>query len=137
MLSKTRSTPDNSPAPEVTPDTITGPVTNGSQATNGSVLTQPAKPAQAAAHDANGPGPGAKTGERLHQATSQPTGPSGRTRLALGKTVPLRLIGVIFVGLIVGAILGAVSAPGWVIGLLVATVTVMLSAVLQRFSRIR
>jgi uncharacterized integral membrane protein len=30
MLSKTRSTPVNSPAPGVIPDTITGPVSNGS-----------------------------------------------------------------------------------------------------------
>ncbi len=41
------------------------------------------------------------------------------------------------IGLIVGAILGALSVPGWVIGLLVATVTVILSAVLHRFSRVR
>ena len=36
MLSKTRSTPVDSPAPGVTPDTITGPVSNGS-----SVATDP------------------------------------------------------------------------------------------------
>jgi hypothetical protein len=157
MLSKTRGTPANSPAPGVIPDTITGPVTNGSPGTNGRVSTQPATSAhdrpesgrgsaasereerrhqRAAAREANRPGRGAKTGERLHQAESQPTGPSRRTRLALGKTVLLGLIGVIVIGLIVGAILGAPSVPGWVIGLLVATVTVILSAVLRRFSRI-
>jgi uncharacterized integral membrane protein len=43
MLSKTRSTPIRSPAPEVIPDTTTGPVANGS-----SVATDPAPaPAQA------------------------------------------------------------------------------------------
>jgi hypothetical protein len=53
--------------------------------------------------------------------------------------VSLGLIGIIVAGLIVGAILGALSVPGWAraIGLLVATVTVILSAVLQRSPRIR
>jgi hypothetical protein len=149
MLSKTHAAPVHSAAPGVIPDTITAP------GTNGGVSTQPAKPAhgqpesgrdsapserderrdreerqhqRAARREANGPEPGAKASGRLHQAQSQATAPSGRTRLALGKTVPLRLIGIIVVGLIVGAILGAASAPGWVIGLLVATVTVILSA---------
>ena len=45
----------------------------------------------------------------------------------LGKTVSVGLIGTIVVGLIVGAILGALGAPGWVIGLLVATLIVILS----------
>jgi hypothetical protein len=158
MLSKTRRTPSNSPAPGVIPDTITGPVTNGSPGTNGRVPKQSATSAhgrpesrrgsaasereerrhqRAAAREANRPGPGAKKGERLHRAKTQPTGPSRRTRLALGKTVPLGLIGIIVIGLIVGAILGAASVPGWVIGVLVATVTVILSAALHRFSRIR
>jgi uncharacterized integral membrane protein len=45
MLSKTRSTPVRSPAPGVIPDTITGPVANGSP-----VETEPAPaPAQASA----------------------------------------------------------------------------------------
>jgi hypothetical protein len=140
MLSKTHATLVHSAAPGVIPDTITAP------GTNGGVSTQPAKPAhgqpesgrdsapserderrdreerqhqRAARREANGPEPGAKASGRLHQAQSQATAPSGRTRLALGKTVPLRLIGIIVVGLIVGAILGAASAPGWVIGLLV------------------
>jgi hypothetical protein len=168
MLTKTRRTPSNSPAPGVIPDTITGPVTNGPPGTNGRVPKQPATSAhgrpdsrrdsaasereerrhsasereerrhqRAAAREANRPGPGAKKGERLHRAKTQPTGPSRRTRLALGKTVPLGLIGIIVIGLIVGAILGAASVPGWVIGVLVATVTVILSAALHRFSRIR
>jgi uncharacterized integral membrane protein len=50
MLSKTRSTPVYSPAPGVIPDTITGPVSNGS-----AVATDPdAAPAPAAAATANG-----------------------------------------------------------------------------------
>jgi hypothetical protein len=75
---------------------------------------------------------GAKTGERLHQAKTQLAEPTRRGRLALGETVPLGLIGIVIVGLGVGAILGAVGAAGWVVGLLVATLTLMLSAVLRR-----
>ncbi len=45
MLSKTRSTPVNSPAPGVVPDTVTGPVSNGSP-----VVTNPdVAPAHASA----------------------------------------------------------------------------------------
>jgi hypothetical protein len=75
---------------------------------------------------------GARTGERLNQARKQIEEPSRRTRLALGKTVSLGLIGIIVIGLIAGAILGAASTPGWIIGLLVATLTVILSAILHR-----
>ena len=45
MVSKTRSTPVRSPAPGVIPDTITGPVTNGSPVATDAELP----PAQAAA----------------------------------------------------------------------------------------
>jgi hypothetical protein len=55
----------------------------------------------------------------------------------LGETVSVGLIGIVAVGLIVGAILGGLGAPGWVIGLLVATLTVILSTVLRRSPRQR
>jgi hypothetical protein len=78
-----------------------------------------------------------KSGERLQQGKTQPAVRAKRTRLVLGKTVLLGMIGIIVVGLVAGGILGGLSVPGWVIGLLVATVTVILSTVLLRFPRIR
>jgi hypothetical protein len=90
---------------------------------------------RAAARERNGHETGARTGERLHQRQTHPDGPSQRTRLVLGETVSVGLIGIIVLGLIVGAILGALGAPGWGVGLLVATLTVILSAVLRRSPR--
>lgn len=80
---------------------------------------------------------GASSGERVHQSTSQPSGPARRGRLLVGETVSVGLIGIVVVGLIAGAILGAVGASGWVIGLMVASLTVILSTVLRRFPRQR
>ena len=79
----------------------------------------------------------AKTGERLHQSKTRPMGTSLPGRLVLGETVSVGLIGIVAVGLIVGAILGGLGAPGWIIGLLVATLTVILSTVLRRSRRQR
>ncbi|MGB0091915.1 MAG: hypothetical protein WBP81_05215 [Solirubrobacteraceae bacterium] len=79
----------------------------------------------------------AKAGERLHQSKTRPMGTSLPGRLVLGETVSVGLIGIVAVGLIVGAILGGLGAPGWVIGLLVATLTVILSTVLRRSPRQR
>ncbi|MGZ6639850.1 MAG: hypothetical protein ACXVH3_39045 [Solirubrobacteraceae bacterium] len=55
----------------------------------------------------------------------------------IGETVSVGLIGIIVVGLIAGAILGALGASGRVIGLLGATLTVILSAVFRRSARQR
>jgi hypothetical protein len=156
MLTKIRSTPVHSPAPGVTPDTITGPVSNGSPAATDphrAPAQAPAAPAQsepaggsaaterderrhqrALAREGNGRA-AAKTGERLQQAKTQPTGSTRRGRL-VGETVPVGLIGIIAIGLIVGAILGALGASGWVVGLLVATLTVILATALRRSPRL-
>jgi hypothetical protein len=75
----------------------------------------------------------ATRGEPVRQGKTQPMTPSRRTRLVLGETVSVGLIGILVAGLVAGAILGALGAPGWVVGLLVATLTVSLSAVLRRF----
>jgi hypothetical protein len=87
------------------------------------------------ARDANGQGAGAKAGGRLHQSTSQPSRASRRGRLVIGETVSVGVIGIIVMGLIAGAILGALGAPGWLVGLLVAALTVFLSTVLRRLPR--
>jgi hypothetical protein len=156
MLTKIRSTPVHSPGPSVIPDTITGPVSDGSPATTDphrAPAQAPAPPAQshpaggsaaterderrhqrALAREGNGRG-AATTGERLQQAKTQPTGSTRRERLAR-ETVPVGLIGIIIVGLIVGAILGALGASGWVVGLLVATLTVILATALRRSPRL-
>jgi Flp pilus assembly protein TadB len=78
---------------------------------------------------------GAKAGERLHQAKAQLAEPSRRGRLALGETVSLGLIGIVVVGVAAGAILGAIGAAGWIVGLLVATLTLCLSAALRHAAR--
>jgi hypothetical protein len=159
MLSKIRSTTVRSPAPGAIPDTITDPVSNGSIAATdpdrapaqasaapdqsdpgrGSAATErdERRHQRALAREANGRGRGAKTGERLHDSTSQPSGPSRRGRLLVGETVSIGMIGIIVAGLIVGAILGALGASGWVVGLLVATLTMILSGLLRRFPRQR
>jgi hypothetical protein len=90
---------------------------------------------RAVAREGNDRRRGAKTGERLEQGKSPSAGPSRRGRLALGETVSVGLIAILVVGLIVGGILGALGAPGWFVGLLVATLTLILSPVLRRSPR--
>jgi hypothetical protein len=178
MLSRTRSTPVNSPAPRVIPDTIADPDSNTSP-TNGRVAAQPATSAHghpasapqgsaaserdarrhqramvrersvrergAKAGDAQKRGTktgdarkrSARTRERLNQARTRLEEPSRRGRVALGETVSLGLIGIVLAGLAVGAILGALGAAGWIIGLLVATLTLGLSAALRDSQRNR
>jgi hypothetical protein len=48
--------------------------------------------------------------------------------------VSVTSIAVLAAGGVLGAILGSLSAAGWVIGLLAAALTVILSAVLRRYS---
>jgi hypothetical protein len=149
MLSKTRGMPVHSSAPGVIPDAITDPASNGASAATdadrapaqasaapgqsyparGSAATErdERRHQRAVAREGNGRD-SAKTAERLQPAKAQPR----RGRLVIGETVSVGLIGIIVVGLIAGAILGALGASGWVIGLLVATLTVILSAVLRR-----
>jgi hypothetical protein len=55
--------------------------------------------------------------------------------LALRDSVSVTSIAPLAAGAALGAILGALDASGWVIGLLAAALTVILSAVLRRYSR--
>ena len=57
------------------------------------------------------------------------------TPLTLRESVSVTSIAVLAAGGVLGAILGALSAAGWVIGVFVAALTVILSAVLRRYSR--
>ena len=54
--------------------------------------------------------------------------------LTLRDSVSVTSIALLAAGGVLGAILGILSAAGWVIGLLAAALTVILSAVLRRYS---
>ena len=47
----------------------------------------------------------------------------------------LTLIALLAAGGVLGAILGALNVTGWVIGVLVAGLTVVVSAIVRRYSR--
>ena len=70
--------------------------------------------------------------ERPTESTDALTPPR---RLTLRDSMSLTLIAVLAAGGVLGAILGALSTSGWVIGVLAAGLTVVLSAVLRRYSR--
>jgi hypothetical protein len=54
--------------------------------------------------------------------------------MTLRDALSVTLIAVLAAGGVLGAVLGALSAPGWVIGLLVAGLTIVLSGLLARYS---
>jgi hypothetical protein len=73
---------------------------------------------------------------RRRDPTTESTSPMTRpTPLTLRNYVSVTSIAVLAAGGVLGAILGALSAAGWVIGLLAAALTVIISAVLQRYAR--
>ena len=57
-------------------------------------------------------------------------------RMTFRDSVSITLIALLCAGGVVGAILGALNVTGWVIGLLVAGLTVVVSAILRRYSRL-
>ena len=61
--------------------------------------------------------------------------PASQRRMTLRDSTSINVIAVLAAGGVVGAILGALSASGLVIGLVVAGVTVVLLAALRRFVR--
>jgi hypothetical protein len=67
MLTKTRSTPVHSPAPGVIPDTITGPVSNGSPARTDPHRAPTQAPAAPAQSDPAGGSAATERDERRHQ----------------------------------------------------------------------
>lgn len=70
--------------------------------------------------------------DRATESTSALTPPRP---LTLRDSVSVTSIAVLAAGGVLGAILSSLSAAGWVIGLLAAALTVILSAVLRRYSR--
>ena len=57
-------------------------------------------------------------------------------RMTLRDSVSITLIAVLAAGGVLGAVLGALSVTGWVIGVLVAGLTIVLSTLLRRYSRL-
>jgi hypothetical protein len=55
--------------------------------------------------------------------------------MTLRDSVSIGLIAVLAAGGVLGAVLGGLSVAGWVIGVLVAGMTVVVSAMLRRYSR--
>jgi hypothetical protein len=64
----------------------------------------------------------------------EPAAHTPQTRRPLRDVLSVRLIAVLAAGAVLGVILGALGAPGLIIGLLVAGLTVVLSAKLPRSS---
>jgi Flp pilus assembly protein TadB len=91
---------------------------------------------RAAAHEAPsraGYARGVRRSERPTESTSAPVPPR---RMTLRDSVSITLIAVLAAGGVLGAILGALNVTGWVIGMLVAGLTVVVSAILRRYSRL-
>lgn len=90
---------------------------------------------RAGAHEAPSPAGeprGVRRRERPTKSTSALTPPR---RMTLRDSMSIGLIAVLAAGGVLGAILGALNVAGWVIGLLVAGLTVVVSAILRRYSR--
>jgi hypothetical protein len=73
-----------------------------------------------------------RRGERPTESTTATMSPG---RLTLRDSAALTVIAVLVAGGVLGAILGALSASGLVIGVLVAGLTMVLSAWVRRYSR--
>jgi hypothetical protein len=90
---------------------------------------------RAAVHEARSPA-GEARGVRRRE---RPPGSTGALapprRMTLRDSVSIGLIAVLAAGGVLGAVLGALNVAGWVIGVLVAGLTVVVSAMLRRYSR--
>jgi hypothetical protein len=90
---------------------------------------------RAAAHVA------ASSGGEPREVPRRDRPPESTTRLARPRRMTIRdsvsitLIAVLAAGGVLGAVLGALNVAGWVIGVLVAGLTVVVSAMLRRYSR--
>jgi hypothetical protein len=93
----------------------------------------PEKPAPATTPEAQ-PGSGRPQGRRRGRGEPAPNMLPGRRRRTLGlERMLVRLVatgGVVGVGVALGAILRSSNVEGWIIGLVVALVSVILSAIL-------
>jgi hypothetical protein len=91
---------------------------------------------RAAAHNAATPPRKPRTPRRRERGTQSTSAVTPARRMTLRDSVSITLIGTLAAGGILGAILGALSVAGWVIGLLVAGLTIILSALVRHHSRL-
>jgi hypothetical protein len=91
---------------------------------------------RAAAHKAPTPPREPRRARQRERPTQSSSALKPARRMTRRDSVSITLIAVLAAGGVLGAILGALGAAGWIIGLLVAGVTVVLSAVLRRYSRL-
>ncbi len=87
------------------------------------------------AHETAPPARGPRGGPRRARASKSTSALMPPSRLTLRDSMSVNLIGVLAIGGVLGAILGALGAAGWIIGLLVAGLTVVVSAVLRSYQR--
>jgi Flp pilus assembly protein TadB len=90
---------------------------------------------RAQAHSAPAPARKPLESQQRERATDSKSALQQRARLTLRDSALATLIVLLVAGAVVGAILGAVGAANWVTGLLVAALTVGLSAALRSFTR--
>ncbi len=89
---------------------------------------------RAAAREAPTPPREPRRAHRRERPTESTSAVTPSRRMTLRDSVSMPLIAVVAAGGVLGAILGALSAAGWVIGLLAAGLTIVLSALLRRYS---
>jgi hypothetical protein len=75
-------------------------------------------------------------GERTERRRQRAATNEAPRRMTFRDSVSITLIALLCAGGVLGAILGALNVTGWVIGLLVAGLTVVVSAILRRYSRL-
>jgi hypothetical protein len=90
---------------------------------------------RAAAQKAPSPSGESRTVRRRERLPASTTAPAPPRRMTLRDSVSIGLIAVLAAGGVLGAVLGALNVAGWVIGVLVAGLTVVVSAILRRYSR--
>jgi hypothetical protein len=90
---------------------------------------------RAASHEAPSPAGGPGRVRRRKRPIGSTSALAPPRRMTLRDSVAIGLIAVLAGGGVLGAVLGALNVAGWVIGVLVAGLTVVVSAVLRRYSR--
>jgi hypothetical protein len=91
---------------------------------------------RAPAHEARTPQHEPRSARRHERPTESTSALTSPRRITLGDPVSVWLIAMLAAGGVPGAIVGAIGGAGWVIGLLGPGLTVVLSAVPRRYSRL-
>jgi hypothetical protein len=90
---------------------------------------------RAASHETPSPAGGPGRVRRRKRPIGSTSAVAPPRRMTLRDSVAMGLIAVLAGGGVLGAVLGALNVAGWVIGVLVAGLTVVVSAMLRRYSR--